>query len=489
MGLLALVSALAEASDKVVIVASGDCSDPALIRGTQNMREAAGRLLGPTLMSPEEVLDIVRPRASRSLQAIERQTDSGRAQFYGGQPAQAEALIDRALEELERVSPEAKPWPATVNALVLKALITKNLNRPKEMAEVFRRIVRIEPSFKLDPDAHAPSAIAALEQIKKEVSRARKTTFHVRVESGPAATVFIDGQSMGQTPLKVDLIPGLYRVTLLTDSKTSFPKIIEVGRESKLSVDMEFEASVSAQPPLCVAAPEDHAAVKLAQLVLATKVIVVRNVAKRGDPAYLTGSLFNLSTGQQERAGSVQPDLFANLVTFLVTGKEMSGVRSGASEASPPLHVQEAPAPSALPPATLAQPRPSSPPVPLIPSPPEAVSGGRVASIVLVVAGGAAALGGVVAFVLQNDRRTRLAELTPEFVLPEVSQPQERAEALSAIAALDANRITSFTLIGAGAGAVVAGVVGLQLFPAPAAQPVRVSLLPALNGVSVAGRF
>src|SRR4051812_2707381 len=177
---VSILASVAWADRKTVIVAGGDCSDPSLISGAKDFRDTATRLLGGQLMEPEGVLDIVRPRPTRSVQDIERQVESAKALFYGGQSDRALELVERALTELERAPPDAKPWPVTQSALVLQALVQKSLEHPKEMNDAFRRIVRLDPTFKLDPDAHPPSAIAALEAVKKELARARKATLQVR---------------------------------------------------------------------------------------------------------------------------------------------------------------------------------------------------------------------------------------------------------------------------------------------------------------------
>jgi hypothetical protein len=484
-----VVAQAAWASAPGVVLVAGDCTDPALISAVRDFRGTAERLLGTQLLESEAVLDIVRPRPTRSLQDVERQVDSARSLFYGGQVERALELVERALIELERASPEAKPWALTQQALVLQALIAKALDRPKEMSDAFRRLVRVDASFKLDPDAHPPSAIAALEAVKKELTRARRAQVVVRVEEGPAATVFIDGQALGQTPLKLDLVPGTYRVQLAAAGLVSFPHRLDVPRDTRLGVDLVFEGSVGLQAPLCLSpGADDGAALKLGQLVTAERLIVLRNTAKAGAPTLITGALFELSSGRQARIATVPTEYLGNLAVFLVTGKEQAGlVRDGAAPKPAPESVQ---APAAPPVAEA--PRPAAPVVdarkPTFQPGQPVSNAGRVASFALLGAAAAAGLAGGVVWGTGGEDRRRLAGLTRLDGTFFSSQTPAGQEALTLMRTVDGNNTATFMLVGGAVGAAVAGVVGLVLFPSADA---KVTASPSAGGgtVTLSGRF
>lgn len=471
---------VAGAAPRTVIVAA-DCSDPSLINAVRDFRAVAAPLLGAQLLESESVLDIVRPRPTRSLQDVERQLESARALFYGGQPERSLELVERALAELERASPEAQPAPVIQQALVLRALVLKALDRPKDMSEAFRRLVRLDPAYKLDPDAHPPSAIAALEAARKELARAKKTTLTVRVEVGPAATVFVDGQPLGQTPLKLELTPGSYRVQLSAPGLVSFPHRVEVPRESKLAVDLAFEGGVGQQAPVCLLQGTDEgAALKLGQLVTAERAIVLRNSARPGAPPVISGALFELSSGKQERVASVPPTLLSRLATFLVTGQEQGGLELAPAQAPAPSNPQpgsratEAPVvftPSALPAA--------------LPAPSRA---GRVASFTLLGVGGAAVVSGVLVWAGGAESRRRLVGITRFDGVFFSSSTEAGREALALLGTVDGINTATLGLVGGGAGALIAGVVGLVLFPAAEANVV-VAPRPGGASVQLSGRF
>ena len=483
------VSLVAHAEKKTVVLASGDCADPALVSSAKDFRDSATRMLGSNLMDAETVLDIVRPRALRSLQDIERQLESGRALFYGGQPERADEILDRVIEQLDRAPAESAVWPVYSGALILKALVAKNAEKTREMNDAFRHILRVDPGFKLDPDAYPPSALTAFEAVRKEVQRSRKSAIQIRVDSGPAATVFLDGHAVGQTPLKLDLVAGSYRVMLANGAMVSFPHKLDVPRDGKLSIDFAFEGSVSKQPPLCLEGGSEASAVKLAQLVTAEQVIVLRNTARRGDPAYISGALYNLGTGQQERTGSVQPNLIGNLATFIVTGKPTPGVGS-----------PNDPPPSAPPAVTVAPvangdsnltPGAVTTPEPLSPVAPSKSNGARIASAVIAGLGGVAIITGIVSYASFAEQRSTFELLANGGRLPPLGGTAEaarRSQALALLTQIQSNTTLSFALIGGGVGLAAAGLLGVVLFPD---SPAQLSVAPSAGGASfsVTGRF
>ncbi|MFT3706448.1 MAG: hypothetical protein QM817_02155 [Archangium sp.] len=498
LALAALVSLPAAAEKKTVVLSTGDCADPSLVSAAKDFRDAASKLLRDQLMEGDVVLDIVRPRATRSLADLERQIDSARTLFYGGQADRASELVDRALEELERASPESKPWNATVNALVLKALIAKGAEHTKDMNDAFRRIARIDINYKLDPDAYPPSAVSAFEAVKKEVVRTRKYPVLLRPETG-TATVFVDGFSLGPSPVNAMLLPGSYRVAMVQGAAVSFPHRIEIPRDLKLSVDLAFEGSIGLQPPLCLNGGSEASAVKLAQLVAAERVVLVRNVAKKGEPPFLSGSVFDLASGKQEREGSVQPELISNLATFLITGKDAQGVQ----RKEPPV-VIAAPAKKDPEPVAKKDPDPVArdPDVPPPPPPPMVTTSAstspnpRTISAVLIGVGAAAIAAGIIVYAADGcaDRgdhipcdRPRLAAIAPLGKLP-ASASMVGMEAMRLLAAVDANRSATLGLIFGGIGLAAAGIVGLVLFPS---APAQVAFTPTRDGalLGLSGRF
>lgn len=515
-----LLAGASWAGQKTVILTAGDCADAGLIGGAKDFRESTRKLLGSDIMEPDTVLDIVRPRPTRSVQDLERQIDSAKTLFYGGQNERALELLDRALAELERADPDAKPWKATENAYILQALVFKNLDRTRDMNEAFRRIVRINPTLRLDSEAHAPSTIAALEAVKKDVARIKKISLSIRVESGAPGSVAIDGQVMGVTPLKLDLIPGAYRVSVFNGSALSFPHRVELPRDSKLAIDLAFEGAVSRQLPLCMSNVDDGAAIKLAQLVSAERLIVLRNMAKGGVPPYVSGAIYDVGSARQERTGAVSADMMSNLATFLVTGREVAGIRrpdavpvATAPVTKPPSDSPSAPVVKTEPPKDVSKPVDAptvTEPTPLVPSSPPAeitevssrgfISPGRVVGFGLVAAG-------IVAVALTASYTVNVSEKASAEGVPglgrldSIEKEQEKypspvpgpqgaagREVLEKLAIRASLQQTVGPLFGLGGAAILSGVLAIIFFP-PEAPKVSVGPTSGGAAVSLSGSF
>lgn len=503
LGLLLCIgtASSAEAARKVLVVGAGDCREPTLTTSVKQFHDEARALLKTQLFEPDVVLDAVRARPQRSLQDVQRQVDSARTLLYGGENERGLELVRQALLELDKASPQVNPWPVTTAALLVQSQLYKNLDRAKDANEAYRRVLRIDPSFALDPDAYPPSTLQAFEAVRKEVTRAKKAT--LVVQSTPAgASVFVDGKELGKTPLKLELVPGSYRLGLMQDGRVSFRKPVEVKdlrRETTLQVDMAFEGAVSQQPPLCVSAADDDQARKLGALMVADEVIVVRNAATPGNPPYVTAVLYDAS-GHQSRNGGAGPEAIGNLATFIVTGEQREGVHKGTTPPAPEVVAVTTTSPddakATLEPKKDSAPaprlQPSREPEPPAPLPPDVSASGpstaRIASYVLLGAGVATAVGGLIVYGTGAGDRDALASLTlgDGRLYPPGTSNHDNAVAL--MPRIDANRALAFTLLGAGAGVAVAGILGVVLFPGQATQ---VAVFPTGQGgaLSVSGQF
>lgn len=493
-----LSSGQALAARKVLILGAGDCREPTLTTSVKQFHDEARPLLKTQLFEPDVVLDAMRPRPSRSLQDIQRLVDSARTLLYGGQNDRGLELVKQALVELDRASPQVNPWPVTSAALMVQSQLYKNLDRTKEMNEAYRRVLRIDPGFQLDPDAYPPSTLQVFEAVRKELLRARKGTLVVQ-STLPGTSVFVDGRELGQAPLKLELVPGRYRLWLMRAGRVSFPHLVDVKdvrKETTLQVDMGFESAVSQQPPLCVSA-SDEQALKLGGLMAADDIIVVRSAATAGNPPYVTAVLYD-ATARLQRNGGAPPDFIGRLATFIVTGREQDGVRKGTE---PPVAVAVARPPGVAPgPNTdLSGPKPPEQPgapaekiEPLPPSPPDVTKAGpssaRVVSYALIAAGVGGAVAGAVVYASGAADRDRLTALTVSDGRLYPPGTPNHAEAVALMPKVDANRTLAFTLLGAGAGVAVAGVLGALLLPGESTQ---LALVPTEQGgwVSVSGRF
>lgn len=308
------------AGKRTLVVGAGDCKDGLLLGSVSDFQDLARGLLKTELLEPDEVLNRVRPLPTRSLDDLERQVETARSLLYNAHNEGALELVNDALTGVERASPEVGPWPLTASALMLSSQINKALDRAKDSNEAMRRIVRVDPHFEADANAWPPSTMQALEVVRKEVQRSKKGLLKVSVLAGAESSVYVDGREVGKTPLRLELPQGTYRLSLLSKDAVSFPRVVNLGREEVVQVDMAFEGSIMSQTPLC-ASGDDARAIRLATTVDARRVVVLRNTAQKGNPLYVSGVLYDVDRGDRVRNAGIRPEQLRDLMSYLFTGR------------------------------------------------------------------------------------------------------------------------------------------------------------------------
>lgn len=465
------------AGKKTLVVGAGDCRDAVLLGSVRDFQDLARGLLRTELLEHEDVLNRVRPQPTRSLEDLERQVETARSHLYNAQNERALELVRDALAGLERASPEVGPWQATAAALMLVAQLEKNLDRLKDSNEAFRRILRVDPTYRVDPDAWPPSTVRAFDAVRKDVQRSKKGL--LQVTSGAAgASVFVDGREMGKTPLRLELPVGTYRLSLLAQEAVSFPRVVNLAREDAVQIDMAFEGSLMAQIPLCLNG-EDARALKLASAVEAGRLVVLRNTAQKGNPFYVGGVVYDVDRGERVRNAGIRPEQLRDLMMYLFTGKPDISQKAPVVAETP--KVEPASTPSSVP--------PPPPPPPLVQSSSSSTSLGRILSLVAVGVGVAAGVGGGVVYAVGDAARVDFAStLRADGRLPDSGAGPLFFTSVDLMAKVDQNQAIAFTLFGVGAGAIAAGLIGLALYPN---APATVALVPAPTGagLSVSGEF
>ncbi len=462
------------AAPKTVVVASGDCRHAELLTGMASFHEALKQSWADEVFAPEEVLRRLRPRPTLSLEDVRRQIESTRTLWYANDQngPRVTELLRQTLSELEKISPQNKPWPTLVDAMLLQANVLFKLDKRADAEALLERVARIEPTLTLDKDTWRPTMREAFSAKVSALAKARKAPLMIQSMTG--AEVFIDGKSFGKAPLKVELVPGTYRVSVVNAEQVSFPHVVTVPNVGSAQIDIAFEGALMSSTPLCLStttAPAEALAQKLGDAVGAEKVVVFWQENRDGPPFYRA---LILRGGIKEREGGVQMSLegkrpIEQLAHFVVTG-DAKGIVGPIAAVAPPALMS-------------ASELPVSPP--LVETAP-ATSSARIIGYSLLGVGAATAAIGAVVYIIGETDRTALATLTASGTLPPVGDARH-AEALAVLARVNDNRGIGFGVLGAGVGLAVSGALTLWLFP----TDTGVSVAPSSGGASVSfsGRF
>ncbi|HEX8435274.1 PEGA domain-containing protein [Archangium sp.] len=486
---LALASA-AGAAPRRVVVASGDCKDAELSAQTKAFYGALVGRPGENILTAADFSERLFPQPSGSFEDIQRQLEAAQSQFYEARYTKAAQALDEVLRQVARLPVGEARWKLYVDTQLLQALNHRALNKVKESDDAFRNVLRLEAQYKLDPDLFTPSTRQAFEKLRKELARARKVKLSVK-STLPASDVFLDGRSMGQTPLVLEVPAGTYELTLKNGDAVSFPRQLPVqGEETPVLVDLAYEGAIVATPFPCLASSVDgdrelSHAVRLGGTLGVEEVIVVKLERTSSGPKWLAATVLNVEGGQKLRQGGFKTqgldaptESLTALVDFVTTGKtQPSLVVLNANTAAP----WDKPSAASASPGTDGMKAPSE-----VAAQSGAVRPLRAVSYGVLGVGLAAAAGaGVVRLAAQADYN----ELWKNHINSNNKINADDTEGRALLGKLaQKSKLLTGLLIGSGA-ALTTGTVLYFLSPTPPPVSVGVSAGPDGAGASLSGTF
>lgn len=503
MMVVCVLSCVAQAAPRRMVVASGECKDLELSTHAKAFHDALKARQEPeSVLSAATFSERLFPPATRSFEDIQRQLDAAQDQFYEARYSKAEQAITEALKEISRLPVGEPRWQLYANAQLLHALNYRSMGKGKESDAAFLNVLRLKPQYKLDAAQYAPSVRQAFEKLRGELARARKVKLAVK-STVPASDVYLDGLKVGQTPLTVEVLAGTYDITVMKGPAVSFPRQVQAqGADTPLLVDLAYEGAVSASPFPCLASgtkADERTlgyAVRLGGTLGVEEVILVRLERPRSGPNWFAATVLNVEGGQKVREGGFKTqgleapaDSLSALVEFVTTGKAMANLVVPSTDGTAPwapFPTSDAPIVSAAP----SHPDLSAPdqlPEGGTATPGSRPRGGstpglRVASYVALGVG-AAALGGagVVRLMAQKDV-TALKDKTSD----SGRIRSDDAEAMALYGSLESkSKLLTGLMVGSGA-ALTTGVVLYLVSSDKAPPPMSVGVSAGPGGASAA---
>jgi hypothetical protein len=370
----ALLGACALASPKVVLVGRGDCKDADLVTSLRLLSHSLEARLGPSLVDEGSVRGRIAPVPASSPKDIELQLHNAKSLFYDGRYTSALRQLEAALEQVRLIPPAASRFKLEAELLVYKGNTLRHEGRLKEATEAFSQIVRVNPSYQLDPGQFAPSTREFFHAVRAQVLA--QPRYELKIGSEPSgAAAYLEGFPIGKTPLAASLPAGTYEVRVAREGTLSFPHEVTLSQAQPLDVDLGFEGGITSQWPACTRR-SDPASVgdglKLGALLGADDVVLARLERKDMGPLWLIATLVHVASAQSVREGRIKvpegssaPPGIDDLVHFVLTGQVSTAVQSLATppQPTPPPSVAKAavnaavkaPAPAALAPPSRAE--------------------------------------------------------------------------------------------------------------------------------------
>ena len=339
---------VAGAAPRRVVVASGDCKDAELSGQSKAFYDKLVSRPGENVLSAADFAERLFPQPSGSFDDIKRQLEAAQGQFYEARHARAAQAIDDVLRQVPRLPPGEARWKLYVDTQLLLAMNQRALGRVKESDDAFRKVLRLEPAYTLDPDYYTPSTRQAFDKLRGELARGKKVKLSVKSNLSPSE-VFLDGRSMGQTPLVLQVPAGTYDLSVKKGEALSFPRQLPVqGVETPVLVDLAYEGAISASPFPCLASDGESGtelshAVRLGGTLGVEEVIVVKLEGTHSGPRWLAATVLNVEGGQKLREGGVKTqgldapsESLSALVDFVTTGKDQPSLVVATPNHQPP---------------------------------------------------------------------------------------------------------------------------------------------------------
>ncbi|RKH40426.1 PEGA domain-containing protein [Corallococcus sicarius] len=332
-------AAAAQAAPHRMVVSSGDCRDAELSGQSKAFYDALRARPDQRLLGAAEFGARLFPASSRSFEDLQRQLDAAQDQFYEGRNARASQLLDDALRDIGRLPPGESRWKLYVRAQLLHGLNHRGLGKTKDSDAAFLKVLRLQPKYQLDPDQFAPSLRQAFEKLRRDQARAPKVKLSVK-STLPSSDVYLEGLSVGQTPVLLELPAGAYELSVVKGDAVSFPRQVQVqGADTPLLVDLAYEGSVTAAPFPCLSIVDGSEertlshAVRLGGTLGVEEVIVVRLERPSSGPKWFAATVLNVEGGQKLREGGFKTqgldapsEALSALVDFVTTGRSPSNL-------------------------------------------------------------------------------------------------------------------------------------------------------------------
>ncbi len=255
--------------DHPMLVVSENCADP------QRLQIAAeiGSILQSRLVDFQAALARVRPLPTR-LGDARKQVEAAQGLFYAGRSEGALALLRDLDPLIEQLPPGEPAWKIRVDARLLEAMIYRRIGAPAEGTKRLVRLLGVDPTLQLDPETYPPSMLKALASARRRLAEGHRTRLEI-LTPGFAALVFLDGHSVGMTPLALTLPRGIYRIELAAGSLRSFARSVVMPAREPLEIDVAGEASVGARNPPCLTSASEGALRAFAQNAGADSLLVI----------------------------------------------------------------------------------------------------------------------------------------------------------------------------------------------------------------------
>jgi len=332
------------AAESVGVVAVAEPPGPSaeLAELTHQLRVVvAERTTG--VLEPSELRErMTGQSSSATLSELDRAYAGALATYQNGDFEGAVRTLRAVIQDLDRLPPGAEAFSQWTRAMLRLARSEQTLGRGGESREVLERLVRANPTVKVDANQYPPSFVRQVDEVRARTAALAKRKLGVNA-TAKGAKIFVEGREVGVAPLTVDLPPGRYRISGAMGA-LRVPAIQVDLTEEGQSITLNFALAEALRPTVgpglaLVEADRAKNLVAAGAWLGVDKLLAARLVTESG-VEYLAAAMFDVRRGILQREGRVRlankaapPGGLSALATFLITGQASNLVAATSVEA------------------------------------------------------------------------------------------------------------------------------------------------------------
>jgi hypothetical protein len=366
----------ASGGEALAVVAVGDPArgiDPGLAELTHQLRAACRDRVPNVLELSTMQARLLGQSDAATVSELDRAYGGALAVYQNGEFESALRTLRAIVEDIEALPEGREPYRQWIRAQLRLAHAASTIGRHDEADAAMTRLLRVEPSFRVDPDQYSPTYRRRLDEIRARVLALPQRRVTV-VGAGKPGSVFVEGRPSGTTPMTLFLPAGRYRIGGAAGPLRVPSFVVDLTDEDR-TVVLDFETAdavrMASGPGLVLPDARRREGLIRAGAWLDVDKLIVAARAVEGDAPFLVGAIYDVRRGSMLREGSVRtvagavPSVnIGALAAFLLTGAQQREVRARTQEAvvllDTPAAEVRASAPAAAP---AAPPAPAPPPV------------------------------------------------------------------------------------------------------------------------------
>jgi hypothetical protein len=251
---------------------------------------------------------------------------------------QAGNALSGILQDLISIPPSEDRCRLFREASMMRAWTLIKLHKEPQAKIVLEKMERVA-EVKPDRTRFPPSFAKFVASVRAQSTKAATESLSI-ITRPEGVEVFVDGCSVGKSPIKVPVSQGEYRVDAAFASGLSLPKTVKVEGPASVELDSDFQAEVFTEKGPCVAFSKERktrlaSMAKLASHLGVRSLITLREEERADGEKYMVASFLDSSTGVDGRearlkisTSGVSQGEMEKLAEWIATGAALAPVEA-----------------------------------------------------------------------------------------------------------------------------------------------------------------